>query len=163
MKKFKHIIETLDLKKFITYLDKNKKLRIKDIVNTIYRLTKTKRGPDEFDDLIHDMIIEGTFFKQFKSLKMLYCFQSIKISLGYSISFSYYFKQDKKYRLIEINTHRTQQALDSCILTNFGNDGLTEQDHFYALKNQDVQNSFHSKFDRHFKLSNKYALNLELE
>ena len=80
MKKFKHIIETLDLKKFITYLDKNKKLRIKDIVNTIYRLTKTKRGPDEFDDLIHDMIIEGTFFKQFKSLKMFYCFQSIKIS-----------------------------------------------------------------------------------
>ena len=52
---------------------------------------------------------------------MLYCFQSIKLSLGYSMSFSYYFRKDKKYRLIEINTHRTQQALDTCILTKFGN------------------------------------------
>jgi hypothetical protein len=163
MKKFKHIIETLDLKKFISYLDKNKKRRITDIVNTIYRLTKTKRGPDEFDDLLHDMIIEGTFLMQFKSIKALYCFQDIKIDLGYSTSLSYYFKQDKKYRLIEIHTHTTQQALDSCILTNFGNDDFDVQDHFHALKKKDVQRTFHTKFDRHFKLSNKYALNLELE
>ena len=120
MKKFNYIIKKIDLIKFISYLDKNKNLRVKDIVNTIYRLSKTKRGPDEFDDLLHEMIIEGTFLKQFKLIKMLYCFQSIKISLGYSMSFSYYFKKDKKYRLIEINTHRTQQALDSCISTNFG-------------------------------------------
>ena len=168
MKKFNYIIKKIDLIKFISYLDKNKNLRVKDIVNTIYRLSKTKRGPDEFDDLLHEMIIEGTFLKQFKLIKMLYCFQSIKISLGYSMSFSYYFKKDKKYRLIEINTHRTQQALDSCILTNFGNDGfgndgLTVQDHFYSLKNQNVRNSYHPKFDRHFKLSNKYALSLEKE
>ena len=34
----------MDLKKFISYLDKNKNLRVKDIVNTIYRLSKTKKG-----------------------------------------------------------------------------------------------------------------------
>ena len=162
MKKFNYIIKKLDLKKFISYLDKNKNLRVKDIVNTIYRLSKTKKGPSEFDDLLHDMIIEGTFLKHFKLIKMLYCFQSIKLSLGYSMSFSYYFRKDKKYRLIEINTHRTQQALDTCILTKFGNGPLSVRDHFYSLKNQKVRNTSHPKFDKFFKSSNKYALNIEL-
>ena len=67
---------------------------------------------------------------QFKSIKALYCFQDIKIDIGYSTSLSYYFKQDKKNRLIEIHTHTTQQALDSCILTNFGNDDFDVRDHF---------------------------------
>ena len=93
---------------------------------------------------------------------MLYCFQSIKLSLGYSMSFSYYFRKDKKYRLIEINTHRTQQALDTCILTKFGNGPLSVRDHFYSLKNQKVRNTSHPKFDKFFKSSNKYALNIEL-